>query len=352
MTLIKIININFHKIPLLAGSIALLLVNTGCKNKTPETRKVYVDSAVRLVPPAPVSNAPKIQYNILKNEFNIASQHLKGNVATVTTSDYAFTKVNGDLVKKLLERHAEHYNEKGLLTERFKYGPDSDLQEKWTYVYDENDKLQERDCYNARGKIKFRYTTLYDIKGNEVETTCYDSMGLNISKMMTSYDAAGQIIATHIKLNGLSNNFITYSYRDNGHTFESLLFANTGMPEKKYITKFNDKGLQYITFGCKPDGTIDQIDSIQYDTKGNAIEYDDVNLDGTIYKKTICYYDDHNNLIESLKYRPDGKIDPTSSYTFSNEYDNAGNMIKTMKSVMTKDVPQPIGITESEITYR
>ncbi len=61
----------------------------------------------------------------------------------------------------------------------------------------------------------------------------------------------------------------------------------------------------------------------KYNEKGNLIENNDYNSDGSLYEKYIYKYDSKGNLIEINSYKSDGSLREKNTY----KYDSKGNKI-------------------------
>ena len=64
----------------------------------------------------------------------------------------------------------------------------------------------------------------------------------------------------------------------------------------------------------------------KYDDKGNKIECNEYNSDGSLDWKRTSKYDDKGNEIEWNAYNSDGSLD--SKFTYKYEFDKKGNWIK------------------------
>jgi hypothetical protein len=83
----------------------------------------------------------------------------------------------------------------------------------------------------------------------------------------------------------------------------------------------------------------------KYDEKGNKIEENIYNDDGSLAFKKTYKYDEKGNKIESNKYNADGSLSP--KYTITYKYDIMGNWIK---QTTIKD-GKPTQLSERVIEY-
>ncbi len=88
--------------------------------------------------------------------------------------------------------------------------------------------------------------------------------------------------------------------------------------------KYNDKGNIIEENRYNLDGSLDEKSTYQYkyDTKGNKIEKNEYNSDGSLSYKKVYKYDSKGNLIEGNDYYSNGKLD--KNY----KYDTKGNIIE------------------------
>lgn len=82
-----------------------------------------------------------------------------------------------------------------------------------------------------------------------------------------------------------------------------------------------------------------------FDDKGNMIEDNNYNSDGSLITKWISKYDDKGNMIESNEYNSDGSF--SCKYTYKYEFDSHDNWVKQIEYFDNKSDT----ITERTIEY-
>lgn len=195
-----------------------------------------------------------------------------------------------------------------------KYCSDSIMINRAIYKYDDNNNMIEHSKYNYDGSLINRTINKYDIQNNKIEEVW--RLEDNRFRIITryNYDETGNKIE---KINYNTNGSILSGYRyeydvNNNKTEKHEFSTESGRTiRRKYI--YND------------DGKVTKIESLnstfinRYDDKGNTIEVNYLNFDGSlIYNETFQY-----------------------------DYDKNGNWIKKNEFINT----HPYLITERHITY-
>jgi hypothetical protein len=119
---------------------------------------------------------------------DLKRQKLKGNVLTVTETDY---NASGDSMQL---KSVTKYNDKGNKSEFFTYLPTGAILSKTTFTYNDSDKLVEENRYKADGSLNVRTTCRYDDRGNKTEEYNYDISGTMFLKILNKYDGKGNRI--------------------------------------------------------------------------------------------------------------------------------------------------------------
>ena len=110
--------------------------------------------------------------------------------------------------------------------------------------------------------------------------------------------------------------------------------------------KYDEKGNRIEENEYNSDGSLKSKATYKYDEKGNKIEENRYNSDGSLDKKYTYKYDEKGNRIEKNEYNSDGSI-VIEKWTNKNEYDKQGNWIKTI--VFKNEIPR--NIVERQIEY-
>ena len=108
---------------------------------------------------------------------------------------------------------------------------------------------------------------------------------------------------------------------------------------------YNEKGNKIEENYYNSNGSLIYKNTYKYDEKGNKIEEYHYDEDGKFNYKTTYKYDEKGNTIEINNYNSDGRLD--SKYTYKYKYDKNNNWIQQVKYKNNK----PIQITERIIEY-
>jgi len=114
------------------------------------------------------------------------------------------------------------------------------------------------------------------------------------------------------------------TFNEKGNKIESNSFNSDGSLSFKYTYKYDDKGNIIESNSFNSDGSLSFKYTYKYDDKGNQIESNSFNPDGSLSFKYTCKYDDKGNQIESNSFNPDGNL--VDKYTY--KYDDKGNKIE------------------------
>ncbi len=88
---------------------------------------------------------------------------------------------------------------------------------------------------------------------------------------------------------------------------------------------------------------------ITFNEKGNKLEENSFNLDGSLFSKYTYKYDDKGNQIEENSFNSDGNLD--DKYTYKYTYDQQGNWIQRIAYKVKNGVEKPSQIVERTIEY-
>ena len=87
---------------------------------------------------------------------------------------------------------------------------------------------------------------------------------------------------------------------------------------------YNEKGNKIEENYYNSNGSLIYKNTYKYDEKGNIIEENYYNSNGRLYSKTTYKYDEKGNKIEEYHYDEDGKF----NYKYTYKYDEKGNNIE------------------------
>ena len=114
------------------------------------------------------------------------------------------------------------------------------------------------------------------------------------------------------------------TFNEKGNKIESNSFNSDGSLSFKYTYKYDDKGNQIESNSFNPDGSLSFKYTCKYDDKGNQIEENSFNPDGNLVDKYTYKYDDKGNKIELNYFNSDGSLFLKST----SKYDDKGNEIE------------------------
>ena len=126
-----------------------------------------------------------------------------------------------------------------------------------------------------------------------------------------------------LKLNGKVKSIREIPYKAVEKFGEVVKGDALGFEQILQIT-FNEKGNKIESNSFNSDGSLSFKYTYKYDDKGNIIESNSFNPDGSLSFKYTCKYDDKGNQIESNSFNPDGNL--VDKYTY--KYDDKGNKIE------------------------
>ena len=112
---------------------------------------------------------------------------------------------------------------------------------------------------------------------------------------------------------------------------------------------FNEKGNKLEENFFNSDGSLSSKYTYKYDDKGNQIEGNSFNSDGRLSFKSTYKYDDKGNQIEENSFNSDGNLD--DKYTYKYTYDQQGNWIQRIAYKVKNGVEKPSQIVERTIEY-
>ena len=112
---------------------------------------------------------------------------------------------------------------------------------------------------------------------------------------------------------------------------------------------FNEKGNKLEENSFNLDGSLFSKYTYKYDDKGNKLEENFFNSDGSLSSKYTYKYDDKGNQIEENSFNSDGNLD--DKYTYKYTYDQQGNWIQRIAYKVKNGVEKPSQIVERTIEY-
>ena len=133
-------------------------------------------------------------------------------------------------------------------------------------------------------------------------------------------------------------------YNEKGNKIEENYYNSNGSLIYKNTYKYDEKGNKIEENYYNSNGRLYSKTTYKYDEKGNIIEKNNYDSND-LFNKTTYKYDEKGNTIEINNYNSDGRLD--SKYTYKYKYDKNNNWIQQVKYKNNK----PIQITERIIEY-
>ena len=255
----------------------------------------------------------------------VAKDGLKGNVKQVKQSRYKaferFGKVymgepEGDLING--KTFINSYTPEGSKTENLAYNADGAKKIK---IYNDKELLTNEVSIMMGGLPSGEHVTTYTEKGDRLLFQAIDREGKVSFYTQHYYDAAGNDLgyATFMNNKDLEDSSTRYTYDDEGHKVE--LKITQGGKLTKWARYRSNK-------------------------KGNPIEQDELNPDGSILKTTKYHnlYDKNGDRKPTPPYIP---VDKEDAYQAKTENDHHGNWIRKITYFDGK----PISIFIREVIY-
>lgn len=208
------------------------------------------------------------------------------------------------------------------------YKPDGSTQIHFQYTFTPAGNLDTADIYNPDGSLKERWVNRYDDAGKIIETDIADGAGKPTARKLVEYDAQGRPIGNwqrDAKGETLGRGYATYD----ADSDKILHYEYAGRNSTVVIRrKDGGQGVVFTSFQY----------SEGYKVRSKII--DDLGPQGEHLSRTM--------------YDADGNV--TSFHRFQNEFDEHGNVIKSIESNCGTDVLatgdcSPFRGTYREITY-
>ena len=148
---------------------------------------------------------------------------------------------------------------------------------------------------------------------------------------------------------GIINKNLQITFNDKGNKLEENWFNPDGSLYRKWTYKYDDKGNKIEQNSFNPDGSLSFKYTYKYDDKGNQIELNSFNPDDNLDFKLTYKYDDKGNEIERNSFNSDGSL--FLKYTYKYTYDQQGNWIQRIEYKVKNGVEKPSQIAERTIEY-
>ena len=252
----------------------------------------------------------------------------------IVNFSFAQTKIENDLTKDSLKGKVSFYSESSYkLVEKFGEIEKGGEFFKHTYKFDEKGNMIEEITSKAYGNLNSKFTYKYDVKGNEIEVNTYVTDGTNKARACENINWR---MKEKLGDNRFINNLAYCSYIDVKNFIKF-----------KYSYKYDEKGNMIEQNSYNDDGSLCFKTKSKYDEKGNKIELIIYYTDGSLCCETTYKYDEKGNKIEQIiYYHENGNQSIETTY----EYDEKGNMIEkySYPSKMTYEYDEGGNVIEED----
>lgn len=264
-----------------------------------------------------------LQFSCSKDDDVVLNPNgtINGQIKTLSESEYASEKVNGEVEKaSLIEKTVSEYDVEGKILNRKRYGSNNLLRYSWIFNYNNLGQNTQEEFY-ADNQLSYTIEYSYDAIGNLIRESYYGFNGYNtIIKYI--YDGNGNLIEEqNYDFRGNFASKFTYNHDSNGNVIEEKYFNPVDFLSWRKTSKYDNKGKLIEANGYQTDGKLTSIVTFNYDVRGNLTE-------------------------EKLHNYPFTGIFDITSYT----YDKIDKMINWLQRVKFFN-DEPIAITEREIEY-
>lgn len=321
--------------------------NNGTANKTASTDTT---AKPKWVDPQKGKFWGKVNY--VQIPLTAIENHILGPVKSVRYRDYKISEKDGSRV--LNDSGYNVYDKFGHLVDQNEYNADGKPRWKCIYNYDDKNKATTWDLkISYYGDYTSKVTFKYDEKGNKIEENDVCSNDTFSSRIVYKYDDKGNETEearfdAHDKPGWVTD----YKYDNRGFQVEMTMKMGDGKTMRKATQEYDNNGDKISGIDYRSDTIIAGKWQATIDNKGRTIERADFDKTGALRSTTKMKYDDWDNLIEDLTYKPDGSMDTTAWNSYTEfEYDSKGNAIKETSYKIKAGKKTPTDFREAEYTY-
>jgi hypothetical protein len=242
----------------------------------------------------------------VKND--LLREGLKGNVKTMTVTEYDFdTDDDGNVEKEWERKVRKSYNRHGYMVEECRYYEDGSLNRKTTVERDSLGIAIKRQLhFNGDGELLGTGIYSYDDNGNLAEIATYDHSGNMTDRLSYVYDNKGnQIEEKHqmlLLLNGKSS--VAGEFVSKGECKDGLLHKKEAYQDGKKIAEHR----------------------MTYNAAGKIEGQTTFDGDGDFRWRHVFHYNEQGDAYKWIGYSESGKVRAEGGNRF--EYDSQGNAIK------------------------
>jgi|GEM_PF-2470095 len=290
--------------------------------------------------------------NVVKIPLTAVENELRGAVKSVAYKEYELTDESGSNTKTLVDSGYNAYDRAGRLVDQNEYFGDKAPKWHCVYQYDANNKPQEWHLKIFEENMNATTVFKYDDKGNKTEETTTDANKEYNRRAVYKYDARGnQVGANMYDKDGKLKQVITYEYDSRGFQTAYIERDEDSEVLVKLTCAYDANGNKTGGADYSSDTTLESKWVQQNDAQGRRVETDYYTPDGKLLEKRTIKYDNAGYLVEYNTYKPDGSLNEEKSYSFTNEYDQKGNIVKQTEIRWKSGKRLPVTYSEYVISY-
>ncbi|GIM57402.1 hypothetical protein CAPN006_17950 [Capnocytophaga canimorsus] len=250
-------------------------------------------------------NSTKTQIDtiIYNNNGQIVSHIIQGKYEKQQT-DYIYNQNNNKIQEKNYMDNALFYSKvfeydknNNLIHQKTEHHQKKELEEDLYFFYDNKNRLVKLEKRNDEGIIYEKNTYKYNAKGKVIKELTYNSDNKIIKSIIKEYHFNNQLKKQKYTLE--NNRKWIYTY-DNGGKVMEVFEQNDNKMSKKFYS-YNDFGKELKIEKFDQNKKRIELETFEYDSKGNMIKNTSVYNDN--YNKVKTYqYDESGNCLQTKIY--------------------------------------------------
>jgi YD repeat-containing protein len=340
-----------------SGSVLILFVlgvcnsscssNSGTSTKTASKDTTAVTSWVN-----PRKGKIWEKENIVKIPLTALESQLAGQVKSVTYREYEYSETEGDSSKELVDSGYNVYDKAGHLVDQNEFYADKTPKWHCLYKYDNNYKPQEWDLNIYDDDLNTQTTFKYDGRGNKTEEVTADSTGKPMGRTAYKYDDKGNELEADIyDMVGKLKQILSYQYDRRGFQISYSEKSPDGEVFSKLTCAYDDNGNKTGGADYSSDTDMENKWVQKNDAMGRRTETDYFLPDDELLERRTITYDAQGFPVEYITYKKDGSMQEEKSYSYKNEYDKTGNIIRQTEIRWKGGKRIPVTYAEYMVTY-
>lgn len=246
---------------------------------------------------------------------------LKGDVESITITQYAIRRASGKIVKFAEEsKYLYRFNQRGDVVERVEYDNNNMPSHRCLYTYDSENRMVEAAWYKNDTLMTWKALYAYDDKGRMIEEAGYNSDGSKLDFTLYTYDAMGR-------------------------KTEAACYSGEGVLQLVSFLQYDENGLLKEDARYYGDGKLGYKYAYNYNESNCLVEIEEYDYEGPV-SATKYIRNDEDRILAEESYDARGTLEDRKAYI----YDTKGNVVTVLP---TDDFTEPYGfMTEYDISYR